>query len=320
MFSLLFAIFTSVFLSVFLTMIVFEKVANHNVEESQNDFPKPKKGYICCYILLLRRFVYKQIPLNCIKVPLHRMLWVISHKLYDDRIDMLSMSEKCVYSQNGEDGVLELIFNTIGHGGKTFVEFGVEDGKECNTRYLVEKYQWSGILMDGGHENQKINLKKEFITAENIELLFQKYNIDKEFDFLSIDIDGNDWHVWNKITNYRPRLVCVELNVSLGLQDKVMPYNPNHSWDFGSSYHGASLTSMTKLANAKGYSLIHVSFEGVNAFFIRNDLLDDISTILNMDNVNNCKKLWQRTPCIGRHGGQPYYSEKPFTSSKKLLN
>src|ERR1700722_3810434 len=99
--------------------------------------------------------------------------------------------EKRVFSQNGEDGVLEAIFNTIGKTNQYYVEFGVESGAECNTRYLKDRYHWKGLLMDGGYQNESINLRKEFITAENINALFQKYDVPKQFDLLSIDIDFN---------------------------------------------------------------------------------------------------------------------------------
>src|SRR5262249_30996920 len=85
---------------------------------------------------------------------------------YGARIE-LSGYEKKEFSQNGEDGVIEAIFSFIGTIDNYFVEFGVEDGAECNTRYLREKYGWHGLMMDGFHENRAINLRKEFITAEN---------------------------------------------------------------------------------------------------------------------------------------------------------
>jgi len=118
-------------------------------------------------------------------------------------LSSFAANEYSVHSQNGEDGVLEAIFGRIGTTNKYYVEFGVEDGKERNTRFLEERYGWQGLLMDGGHANASINLQREFVTAENIEALFRKYRVPVEPDLLSIDLDGNDYHVWKAIERFR---------------------------------------------------------------------------------------------------------------------
>ena len=82
---------------------------------------------------------------------------------------------------------------------KFFVEFGVEDGFECNTRILREKYKWDGLQMDGSHFNDSINLRKEWITKENIIDLFKKYNVPKNINLLSVDIDYNDFYCLKEI-------------------------------------------------------------------------------------------------------------------------
>src|SRR5690348_8229903 len=107
--------------------------------------------------------------------------------------------EQKIYSQNGEDGVIQKIFHIIGTSSKYFVEFGVENGMECNTRYLREGCHWNGLMMDARYSNPLIHLMKETITAENINLLFEKYHVPYQFDLLSIDIDYNDFYVWNGI-------------------------------------------------------------------------------------------------------------------------
>lgn len=91
-------------------------------------------------------------------------------RLLDGRKDPLSRSERLVYSQFGEDGVTLALFAALGHGSRYYVEFGVEDGMECNTRVLRERHGWKGLLMDGGEPNKAINLHSEFVTAENIEV------------------------------------------------------------------------------------------------------------------------------------------------------
>lgn len=127
--------------------------------------------------------------------------------------------------------------------------------------------------MDGSNRNDALNLQQEFITAENIEELFSKYNVPKEFDLLSIDIDGNDYWVWNAIKNYFPRVVIMEYNACIPYAPAVtVPYEPSFSWD-KTEYYGASLSAMVQLAKEKNYTLIDTDSCGVNAFFVRNDLL-----------------------------------------------
>ena len=153
--------------------------------------------------------------------------------------------ERKVFSQNGEDGVIEKIFEVIGTKSKYYVEFGVQDGKECNTRHLRENKGWTGLLMDGGYKNQLINLQQEFIDKENINGLFKKYKVPSEFDLLSIDIDFNDFYVWKAIAS-RPSVVVIEYNAShLPNEDKIVVYDPKGRWD-GTNYYGASILSLTR--------------------------------------------------------------------------
>lgn len=181
--------------------------------------------------------------------------------------------ERREYSQNGEDGIIQAIFAMIGMTNRYYVEFGVEDGSECNTRYLRKRKGWQGLLMDGSHNNPQINLHREFITAENIEDLFAKYHVPKEFDLLSIDIDGNDYWVWKAIRSYHPRVVIIEYNACLPYAPTVtIPYDPRFTWD-RTDYYGASLSALVALGREKGYRLVATDRNGVNAFFVKDDLV-----------------------------------------------
>ncbi|MBG90236.1 MAG: hypothetical protein CL521_00285 [Actinobacteria bacterium] len=177
-------------------------------------------------------------------------------------------------SQHGEDGVLEKIFEVIGTTNKYYVEFGVEDGRECNVRYLKEHHGFQGLLMDGGYENKDINLQKAFITAENINSLFEDYHVPMAFDLLSIDIDYNDFWVFQALSSsYQPRVLVLEINASISPDlDQTVPYDPKQSWD-GTRYYGASLLAMTRLARSKGYELVYMESSGTNAFFIQQEIL-----------------------------------------------
>lgn len=229
------------------------------------------------------------------KVPgLRRLLaWQVKQKIkhhvkrekkrtLSDPLD-LGHFERSVFSQNGEDGMIEEIFRRIGVTDRFFVEFGMEDGQECNGRYLLEKKGWSGLWMDGGLENiesaQKnfekfpIQTKSIFIHRDNIVSLFEDSAVPMEFDLLCIDIDGNDYWVWQALGDYRPRVVVIEYNANFVPPIQwVMPYNEKHSFN-GSAHYGASLQSLDLLAEKMGYSLVGCDSMGVNAFFVRKDLL-----------------------------------------------
>jgi FkbM family methyltransferase len=192
--------------------------------------------------------------------------------------------EEKIFSQNGEDGITLEIIKKLDITNGYYVEFGTQDAKECNTRILREKYNWSGLLMDGSNQNDSINLKKEFITRENIVDLFIKYNVPTHFNLLSIDIDYNDFYVLHKILEkYTMDIIILEYNAYfLPNEDAIIKYGPYGRWD-GSNYFGASLLSFQKLLNLFGYSLIYTENKGVNAFFVSNKYADKFN---NHDEIN----------------------------------
>lgn len=195
-----------------------------------------------------------------------------------------------VWSQNDEDGILEEIFRRIGAASRTFVEFGVSDGRECNTlKLLVEG--WRGLWMEAGAKDcetirrifaarladGQLELKQTSVTAANIDALVAGARAASagELDLLSIDIDGNDYHVLTALQSVRPRVLVVEYNGKFPPpMDVVPPYDTAHAWD-GSDYAGASLQAIANLAARKGYRLVGTNITGVNAFFVRSDLVAD---------------------------------------------
>ena len=205
---------------------------------------------------------------------------------------------RSVYSQQGQDGVIEKIFECIGTTNKQFVEFGSCGMKtgQGNTPYLRENFGWTGLLMDGSEHPYGIKAQKDyevkihFVKASTINSLFDKYEVPKEVDFLSIDIDGQDWHVWKAIddTKYRPRVICIETAWEVfGDRDLVMKPNEDHIWD-GTHLSGSSLLALQRLGNKKGYTL--VSMAGADAIFVRSDILAEKGIrFLNEDDAYN---LW----------------------------
>jgi len=193
------------------------------------------------------------------------------------------------YSQNGEDGLLLFIFSKIGTTNKTTIEFGVGDGSQCNSANLILNFGWNGLFMEGSKDAVQrglnyfkhkgitaLQFKNVFITVENINQLIADSGISGEIDLLNVDIDGNDYWVWQAINNVNPRVVVVEYNSSFGADRSIsVPYAPDFNrWEKHGSgwYHGASLSALTKLGNQKGYDLVACDSTGVNAFFVRKDI------------------------------------------------
>ncbi len=180
-----------------------------------------------------------------------------------------------VHSQGGEDGVLLRLFERIGVGQRSFVEFGAWDGLHLsNTANLRLHHGWSGLLMEGSDRADGVLVRRERIDAENVEALFDRYAVPVDVDLLSIDIDGNDYWVWSALRRYQPRVVIVEYNVFfLPEIAKTIAYDAAHEWDkerYG-LYHGASLAAFHKLATEKGYVLAWTEPYAPNAVFVHAD-------------------------------------------------
>lgn len=178
------------------------------------------------------------------------------------------------YSQFGADGLIHKLFADLQTTNKFYIEFGTQDGSECNSRRLREVCGWTGLLMDGGFENAMINQHMEWITRENIVSLFTKYNVPREPDLLSVDIDGNDFHVLEEILRegtYRPRVIIVETLFSLNEHtDMVRVYNAKKAWDL-SCYISASMLAYYRLARAHGYSIVGAL--APDLYWVRDDVL-----------------------------------------------
>lgn len=201
----------------------------------------------------------------------------------------LDQQEWRVFSQWGEDGILQHLLRHVNIPRKIFVEFGVETYVEANTRWLLTAHGWSGLIMDGSEENiQTIrrdpiywqhNLKalQTFITRENIDSLIRGQGIEGEIGLLSVDIDGVDYWVWEAIQCISPALVVAEYNALFGPVRRVtVPYDAaftrakaHHSC----VYYGASLAALAALGRRKGLALVGCNSAGNNAFFVRRDLL-----------------------------------------------
>ena len=204
----------------------------------------------------------------------------------------LTSYEFRVFSQWGEDGIIQFLIKNIKIDRKIFVEFGADNFKESNTRFLLINNNWSGLVMDSSEKNinyikndpiyWRYNLKAvcRFITKSNINNLISENGIQGEIGLLSIDIDGNDYWVWQAIDVISPAIVVVEYNHRFGKNRAVtIPYDENFDRSkahYAMIYYGASLKALYLLANKKGYIFVGCNSSGCNAFFVRRDLKPDV--------------------------------------------
>ena len=183
-------------------------------------------------------------------------------------------------SQKGEDVSLKWTFDNIGTTNKYYVEFGAIDGfEDCNTLYFREHEGWNGLLLESGKwfpvaPNDEINLRIETVSKGNICDVFKKYDVPKEFDLLSVDIDSFDYWVTKQIlTKYSPRCVMVEVNVRFEPEESWrLKDDPNWDWD-GTKWYGASPMAYKKMFNEAGYTPVYVHVDDMIA--IRNDVLEE---------------------------------------------
>lgn len=202
----------------------------------------------------------------------------------------LNRYEQQVFSQYGEDGILSEIFNRLKIKNGFFVEFGVETGIECNSTNLLLK-KWKGLWIEGSKKyydiisedfskeisEKTLSVVNTFVSPENIETIFNQKNIPLDFDLLSIDIDYNDFHIWKSINKYNPKVIVIEYNATFDAQTEfVVDYKETGNDGIFTSHFGASLYSLELLGKEKGYCLVGCSYSGVNAFFVRQDLVKDL--------------------------------------------
>ena len=204
------------------------------------------------------------------------------------QLDTLADAEFRVYSQWGEDGIIEWLVQNVPNIPKSLVEFGVETFREANTRFLVQNRNWRALVMDGDpvyadtlrasafYWMHDVTFVTAFVTAENITSLIRQNGFGGEIGILSIDIDGNDYWVWEAIEGVRPALVICECNPILGdVHPVTIPYDPAFTRFKGHHsglYFGASIEALKTLGMRKGYEFLGTNSHGINAFFIRRDL------------------------------------------------
>lgn len=210
-------------------------------------------------------------------------------------LDDIQKAEFKVFSQWGDDGIIDFLVNYLEIEVKSFVEFGVENYTECNTKFLLVNKNWKGLIMDGSFDHMesvrnsdlywKYDLKAIdiFINQENINELLVTNGFEGEIGLLHIDIDGNDYWVWKNINIVNPIIVIVEYNSAFGVNEKwTIPYDPlffRTKAHYSNLYYGASLAALFELASEKGYSFVGCNSNGNNAYFVRNDKIRDLKVL-----------------------------------------
>jgi len=234
------------------------------------------------------RLLRSERQLDEIKINQGRMLAELNAQKTSAR---LGDYEFKVFSQWGEDGIIQFLVSSLAIRNRTFIEFGVEDFSESNCRFLLMKDYWSGFVIDGSEKNMErlqssyffwkypLQCRASFITRENAGALLDQSGFDAQLGILSVDIDGVDYHVLSALSAWKPSILIVEYNAVFGARRTVsVPYDPvfsRTSKHHSNLYYGASLPAFLQLAGERGYALVGVNSAGSNAFFVRRELLND---------------------------------------------
>lgn len=216
-----------------------------------------------------------------------------------NRPETLADVEFSVHSQNGENGILLYIFSVIGFDSRKAVEVCAGNGMECNAANLALYHGFDALLVDGDEKN--VRRGREFfksnrhvtryrrlppkmiqawVTVENINSLIAENGFSGEIDLFSLDMDGVDYHIWERLDQVQPRVVVLEYNNRWPADRSVtVPYREDFLGDEvsvdGVGYFGASLQAFVKLGKKKGYRLVGANSPNTNAFFLRNDIQHD---------------------------------------------
>ncbi|GAA4727910.1 hypothetical protein [Flavisolibacter ginsenosidimutans] len=207
----------------------------------------------------------------------------------EEFIANIQAAEFRVFSQWGDDGIIQFLVNYLEIEHKNFIEFGIETYHEATTRFLLVQNNWSGFVMDSSKRNisqlkaQDIYWRHDvlalpaFVTKNNINQLIIDHGFENKVGLLHVDIDGNDYWIWKEISAIKPEIVIVEYNHRFGASmPYVMPYTDKPA---SGQERGASLLSLCDLAEEKGYCFIGCESHGVNAYFVRKDKIKDISPL-----------------------------------------
>ena len=238
------------------------------------------------------------------------------------KLKNLSEVEFRVFSQWGEDGIIDWVINKFPNIPKSFLEIGTQDYKESNTRFLLINKNWDGFLIEGNDKEVKkiksqriywkhqLKVKNEFITKENINNVIKKLNVPKKLGLLSLDIDGVDYWILKKLTILEPSIVICEYNSLYGLNKSItVPYKKDFDRSkehYSNLYYGASIKAFIDLMKTKKYFLLGTNTAGNNAFFMRNNFLKEVNKIIEEKKIFTSKFRESRN----KNGNLTFLSKK----------
>jgi len=204
-----------------------------------------------------------------------------------DRVQRLADAEFKVFSQYGDDGIIQYLVQRLDIPHRTFVEFGVEDYRESNTRFLLMHDNWAGLVMDGSPGNverierseyfpqHELCARAAFVDCSNVNALVAAAGFPQDLGLLHIDVDGNDYWLWECLEAASPIVVILEYNAVFGPERAItIPYDPAFQRTRAhpsNLYFGASLAALVRLSNRKGYAFVGCNSAGNNAYFVRRD-------------------------------------------------
>jgi hypothetical protein len=217
---------------------------------------------------------------------------ILSNQVKNARIESLHDAEFSVYSQWGDDGIIQYLVNNIEISDESFVEFGIQNYREANTRFLLINNNWRGLIMDSSKKyidqvkgeaiywKFDLTARSAFVTRENINQLIQDAGFHGKIGLLHIDIDGNDYWVWKALSVVDPDIVVVEYNSIFENERAItIPYKPffnRTKAHYSNLYFGASLLALCDLADERGYHFVGCNSNGNNAYFIKKDKVGKI--------------------------------------------
>lgn len=224
----------------------------------------------------------------------------------------IQSAEFKVFSQFGDDGIIQYLIHVVPGLADTFVEFGVQDYSESNTRFLLANDNWRGLILDAGEaEIASVQARDDywrydltsvhaFIDRDNIDRLIGDAGFRGEIGLMSVDIDGNDYWVWERIEVVKPTIVIAEYNSLFGSTRAVtIPYDPAFDRTRAHSsnlYWGASLPALCRLADRKGYAFVGSNRAGNNAYFVQRDRLGPLRPLSADEGYQECRYRESRDP------------------------
>lgn len=210
-------------------------------------------------------------------------------------VENIQETEFSVFSQWGDDGIIQYLIHVLDIQNKTFIEFGVQNYLEANTRFLLMNNNWEGLVIDGSEKNidfikndsiswkHTIQSVARFITKGNLNTIIEQAGFKGEVGIVHIDVDGNDYWFWECLDIVNPEIVIMEYNSVFGSEAPIsVPYKDDFyvtQEHFSNVYFGASLPALNYLAEKRGYTLVGSNSHGNNAYFVRNDKLKGLSKV-----------------------------------------